>query len=266
MSKARRLALLAAAVAVLTLPACADTFDEMISRTSKSVAGFLDQFSQVKCTEQVTQEKFAPNGKVEEKEMSKYDYLVIMTNAGGELVLDESRLEDSTDKKRKMNKPLLVSNGFATLFLVFHPYYLNSFEFTDEGEDTVDGRRAIKVGYRHVRGTRTPMALSLRGKEYPLDMDGTAWIDPASGILLRISADIPSGMADLGMKSLTSSVNFAPVHFRDTAADVWFPTQATVEVETVKQHWRNTHHFMDYKQFSVSTEQTVEDKKLEQKK
>jgi hypothetical protein len=258
--------LLAAAVAAFALPSHADTFDEMINRTSKSVAGFLDQFSQVKCTEQVTQEKFAPNGKVEEKEISKFDYLVIMTNAGGELVLDESRLEDAGDKKKKLNKPLLVSNGFATLFLVFHPYYLNSFEFTNLGEDTVDGRPAIKVGYKHVRGTRTPMALSLRGKEYPLDMDGIAWIDPASGILLKISADIPAGMADLGMKSLTSSVNFAPVHFRDTSADLWFPAQATVEVETMKQHWRNTHRFIDYKQFSVSTEQTVEDKKLEQKK
>jgi hypothetical protein len=70
----------------------------------------------------------------------------------------------------------------------------------------------------------------------------------------------------LGMKSLTSLVNFAPVRFRDSQADLWFPTEATVEVETIKQHWRNTHHFLDYKQFSVSTEQTVEDKKLEQKK
>ena len=254
------------AVTAFALPAAADSFDEMIGKASKSTAGFLDQFSQVKCTEQVTQEKLAPNGKVEEKETSKYDYLVIMTNAGGDLTLDESRLEDSSDKKRKLNKPLLVSNGFATLFLVFHPYYLNSFEFTELGEDTIDGHHAIKVSYKHVRGTRTPMALSLRGKEYPLDMDGTAWIDPSSGTILRISADIANGMADLGMKSLRSSVDFAPVHFRDAPSDIWFPAQATVEVETLKQHWRNTHRFADYKQFSVSTEQTVDDKKLDQKK
>lgn len=265
MSALRRFLALVAVIA-LALPATADSFDEMIGKASKSTAGFLDKFSQVKCTEQVTQEKLAPNGKVEEKEISKYDYLVIMTNAGGDLTLDESRLEDSSDKKRKLNKPLLVSNGFATLFLVFHPYYLNSFEFTELGEDTIDGHPAIKVGYKHVRGTRTPMALALRGKEYPLDMDGTAWIDPSSGTILRISADIANGMADLGMKSLRSSVDFAPVRFRESANEIWFPAQATVEVETLKQHWRNTHRFADYKQFSVSTEQTVDDKKLDQKK
>ena len=59
---------------------------------AKQVSGFLEQFSDVKCTEQVKQEKLGKDDKVELKEESTYDYLVILTNPGGELTLDESRL------------------------------------------------------------------------------------------------------------------------------------------------------------------------------
>ena len=40
----------------------------------------------------------------------------------------------------------------------------------------------------------------------------------------------------------------------------WFPAEASVEVETPRQHWRNTHRFVDYKRFSVDTEEPVANK------
>ena len=69
-----------------------DSLQEMIGRANDHVAKFVEKFSDVKCTEHVTQEKFKADGKVELKEESTYDYLVILTNAGGEISLDESRL------------------------------------------------------------------------------------------------------------------------------------------------------------------------------
>lgn len=235
--------------------------DDLLDRTSVQVTTFLDQFSQVKCTEQVTQEKLGPEGKLEYRQQSTFDYLVILTNAGGELSLDESRLpvrEGAQDKKK--NLPLLVSNGFATLFLVFHPYYSNGFQFTDLGQDTINGQTVEKIQFQHVRGMRTPAALALRGREYPLELTGTAWIEPKSGAIVKISAGVETGLEDIGMKWLRSEVAFSPTTFRDTNETFWFPTDASVEVETPKQHWKNTHHFMDYKRFSVSTEEKVAEK------
>ena len=113
--------------------------DDLLNRTSDQVAKFLGQFSEVKCTETVTQEKLGKEEKVELKEESTYDYLVILTNTNGELSLDESRLAVHEAKADKKNTSLLVTNGFATLFLVFHPYYAGSFRFTAQG-DEVGGR------------------------------------------------------------------------------------------------------------------------------
>lgn len=245
-------------VAVVPSRASATPLQELIGRANDQVAKFVEQFSDVKCTEHVIQEKFRADGKVELKEESTYDYLVILTNAGGEVSLDESRLAVHEQKKdQKKGVSMLVSNGFATLFLVFHPYYSSGFEFTDLGEETLNGHKFNKVQFKHVPGMRSPAALALRGREYPLDLAGVAWIDPATGIIGKIDAGLATSMEDIGLKSMRSEVQFEPVPFKNAKDVYWFPAQASVEVETPRQHWRNTHNFTDYKQFSVSTEEKV---------
>ncbi len=231
--------------------------DDLLNRTSDQVAKFLGQFSEVKCTETVTQEKLGKEEKVELKEESTYDYLVILTNTNGELSLDESRLAVHEAKADKKNTSLLVTNGFATLFLVFHPYYAGSFRFTAQGDELVNGHLLSKISFQHVRGSRSIAALALRGKEYPLEVSGTAWIDPQTGVIAKIVADIADTMQDVGLKTLRSEVEYAPVPFRGMKETYWFPSQATVEVETPRQHWRNIHRFTDYKRFSVDTEEQV---------
>lgn len=259
----RNSAIAAALLAVLPYArAQADpAFDKVLDRTSQRVVAFVDQFSNVKCTEQVTQQKFRPDGKVELEEQSSFDYLVILTNQDGEVSLNESRLPLKEAKlKKRQDVSMLLSNGFATLFLVFHPSYINNFEFTDAGSETINGHSARKIKFEHIRNTRSIAALALRGREYPLELSGTAWVDPESGNILRMEAGIASTLEDIGMKTLQSSIQFAPVNFERGPAAYWFPVEATVEVETPKQHWRNMHRFSTYKQFSVSTEEHVAQK------
>lgn len=255
-----------AAILLITTAACAQNAEQpslakILDRASDRVSEFLDQFSNVKCVEQVTQTKLRPNGKVELEETSSFDYLVILTNAGGELSLNESRLPlKEAVADRKKNISMLLSNGFATLFLVFHPYYASSFEFTDNGSESMEGHTTRKFHFVHTRNTRSIAALALRGREYPLELSGAAWLDPETGNVLRMEATIGSTLEDVGMKSLQASVHFAPVVFSKDQPAYWFPSEAVVEVETPKQHWRNTHRFTSYKQFSVSTEEHVASK------
>ena len=253
----RALCLYGLMAVVMPRSAAADDLQDLLARTGKQVSGFLELFSDVKCIEQVKQEKLGEKNKVEAKEESTYDYLVILTNPGGELTLDESRLAVYESKSNKKNTSLLVSNGFATLFLIFHPYYASSFQFAALEDELVDGHRLRKISFQHIPGSRSPAALALRGREYPLELSGTALIDPESGAITRITASVEQTMQDVGVRTLRSDVQYAPVAFRDVKESFWFPADAVVEVETPRQHWRNTHHFSDYKRFSVSTEEQV---------
>ena len=151
---------------------------------------------------------------------------------------------------------MLVSNGFATLFLVFHPYYVAGFQFTDAGEEIVNGGKLAKVHFQHVPGTRTPAALAVGGREFPLDLSGTAWIDAETGTIKRIVAGIETGMEDVGLRTLRSNVEYTQVSFHNPPDTFWLPSETTIEVETRHQHWRNTHRFSDYKKFTVNTKET----------
>ena len=204
---------------------------------------------------------------MELEQQSSYDYLIMLTSAGGDISVNESRLPVKEAKvNRRQDSSMLFTNGFATLFLLFHPYYINGFEFTDAGSETLDGYAARKIHFRHIPNTRSVAALALRGREYPLELSGTVWVDPQNGNTLRIEAGIGSTLEDIGMKTLQSFVRFAPAGFsKDKYKDkdqpmYWFPAEAVVEVETPKQHWRNTHRFLTYKEFSVATEEHVAQK------
>lgn len=248
-------------VCTISALAGATPLDDLIQRTNDQVAKFVDQFSDVKCTEHVEQQKIRPDGKLELKEVSTFDYLVILTNAGGEISLDESRLPVKQEKKdEKKHVPMLVSNGFATLFLVFHPYYSPGFRFVDLGDDPINEHVFRKVHFEHIPGMRSPAALALRGREYPLELAGLAWIDPKTGVIARIQSTLNEGMEDIGLRSLLAEVEFAPVPFSDGNNPSWYPVEATIEVESPRQHWRNIHRFTDYRKFSVSTDEKVDQK------
>ncbi len=238
-----------------------DSFDAVLERTGKYVSIFLDVISEMNCTERVLQEKLTDTGKVVERQESTFDYLIILSTSGDELNLVESRIAPGDAKQEKKPRaPLLISNGFSTLFLVFHPYYAASFQFAREGEETLAGRTLTKIHFRHIPGMHSPAALAVRGREYPLDLYGTAWVDATTGVIARLTANVDSGMEDVGLRSVHSEVRFAPITFHHSPESFWLPAQATVEVESRHQHWRNTHQFSSYKRFAVDTKEQVANK------
>lgn len=125
-----------------TASAADDQLDALLERTAKQVASFLDVMSETNCTERVVQQKLASNGKVVAKQASTYDYLIMISTEGGDLNLVESRLaSDGGKQQTKSRSALLISNGFSTLFLVFHPYYAPGFNLIErEKNPSMAGR------------------------------------------------------------------------------------------------------------------------------
>jgi hypothetical protein len=102
---------------------------------------------------------------------------------------------------------MLVTNGFSTALLVFHPYYRDSFHSSRRRRDR---RRQAghSIHFSHIKGRRTPAALALRGREYPLELQGTAWIDKQSGEVVKMDASLMNDMSDIGLRSLGIHVEY----------------------------------------------------------
>jgi hypothetical protein len=194
---------------------------------------------------------------------SSFDYLVLQQSQGSEPTLYEAR-QPIKEPHSKKNVSLLVSNGFATELLIFHPYYQPSFTFDRLGDVYFDGKTYAQIHFVHVKGRPTPAALQLRGRDYPLSLAGRALIDPATGAIARISTELGISMEDLGLKTFHSDVEYAQVGFPQQSKTFWLPAQATVEVSTLKQRWKNVHRFTGYHMFSVSTSQQVDKDKIKQ--
>jgi hypothetical protein len=219
----------------------------------RQVTAYLAKLADLHCTESVKQEKLADNGHVQAAESAKYDYLVMIDGNGDAFQLNESRIESSASRHKAL--PMLVTNGFSTVLLVFHPYYRDSFTFDTGVEEMVGGRLAVPVHFSHIPGRRSPAALGLRGREYPLDLKGTAWLDKQSGEVLKMDAGLLHDMNDIGLRSLSIHVEYKPTTLGTPSTTIALPTVAIVEVTTPRQHWRNTHIFDNYKSFSTDAEQ-----------
>ena len=226
---------------------------DVITMAQRQITAYLAQLADLHCIETVTQEKLTGNGHVDASEHEEFDYLIMMNGTGDDFQLNESRVESSNSRHKLLAKPMLITNGISTLLLVFHPYYRESFEFETEPEQLVAERPAIPIHFVHIPGRRTPAALALRGREYPLALEGTAWLDKNSGEVIKVDATLSHDMSDVGLRSLSMHVEYKSALFGKKSITV--PALAVVDVTTPRQHWRNTHAFDRYRSFSVEAEQ-----------
>jgi len=242
---------------LLTFCACGWASDlppvqDVLRSAGTAAETFWQQFGAINCTELVSQNKLDKNEKTVYRKDATFDYLVLMRRVEDELAVEESRsIVGSSGKQEKA--PLLVTNGFSMFLLIFHPRFQHSFEYAKPVEDELDGKRALRVSFRQIRNARAPSCLRLRGRDYPLEWKGTAWIEPQSGVILKITASLDSSMEDMGLKSLNAEVVYSPVKFGGIAEEQWLPSVASIEARTPLQHWKNTHRFTNYKRFTVTT-------------
>jgi hypothetical protein len=242
-------------LAIAESAATASATEATIAQAQHQITAYLDKLADLHCTESVTQEKISPSGHVEATERGKYDYLIMMSGSGDEFQLNESRIESASAHNKQLQLPMLVTNGVATVLLVFHPYYRDGFTFEADSPEAVNGTFAIPVHFAHIAGRRTPAALALRGREYPLELQGTAWLDSRTGEVLKVDASLLHDMSDVGLRSLNIHVEYKPLTPGKDVGPLTLPALAVVDVTTPRQHWRNTHVFENYRGFSIEAEQ-----------
>ena len=264
-----RLALLATTAFFLApwhLPVSADTSQpgaaggdsnaaamQPLLQARKSVEFFFENSVNVVCSESITQVIVGKNSTPAYREESKYEYQLQAISLGGNLKLKETR-DVQKQAFRDPARTLLITKGFATLLLIVHSDYESSYEFEPAGEEN-DGELTLsKFNFKSVPGASSPAALQLRGKNYPLPLSGTIWIDKSAGIITRMVAAVDSSLSDLGLQAMKSDIHYGLVQFHDPDERYWVPMSAVIDVETSRQHWRNVHRFTAYKRFRGSIE------------
>jgi hypothetical protein len=230
---------------------------DLLERAAERAKQFWEELSSVAITENVLQEKLDPKGKVILNNRTTYDYLITVRSDSGGMLVDESRLATGQGSKKAPQGILLTTQGFATLLTIFHPQFQPSYSFKIEGEEETAGRKLVRVAFVPRNGAPSPAILAIKGRDYPIAWEGTAWIELQSASITRLEARWKDPAEDLGLQSLSSEVQYVPISFRGQNQPYWLPTMAKIDVQTRHQHWRNTHQFSKHRLFNVETESTV---------
>ncbi len=122
-----------------------------------------------------------------------------------------AKFSDATSKHNLGNVARTIN--IPTLAMMFlHPRVNERFEFTDEGEETIDGRVLRRAAYREA--ARPTLIKTTRGRD--LALTGRLWIDPFSGTVVKTELNA----ADPAVRCAIT-VTFK----RDEALDFWVPFQ-----------------------------------------
>ena len=232
-------------------PAALSPAMDALVRARKLVEKYFEQASNVVCTENVTQAVVGKNGKANYREDSVFDYQMQASANSGSLKLVESR-DTRKAAFRDSARSLLITNGFTSMLLIIHPMYETSYTFEPGANESVDGIGYVRIHFKPVPGASSPAAMQLRGKNYPIPLSGTIWIEPQTGAVVKLVASMDSSLSDLGLQGMRSEIHYATVNFHDPEESYWMPISAVIDVETARQHWRNIHRFAGYKRFKAT--------------
>jgi hypothetical protein len=214
----------------------------LLDRAVQSAETFWTQVSAIECTEQVLQARVRKDGKVTARRSSVFDYLLTLKLNGSALMVEESRIPRKSGGKEDQ---FLLTSGFPTLLLIFHPNFRDRFDF--EVYDTEN-----RIAFQLKAGARSLSAVRMSGRSYPIRWRGDAWIDAANGSIQRISASAEP-MPEIGIEELKAEVEYGSVALPGQPAPFWMPERATIILRSPRQEWKNVHELGSYRVFSVTS-------------
>lgn len=248
------IAVLVASAVAAPRPACAQIsqgVEPLLSKTQALVEQFVTRFALLRYEEDIVQQKLKDDEKVEYSRETVFDSIMRTNFDDGYLHVDEQRLTEKVPAKVDA-RPLMSTDGFSTLAMIFHPYYAGSFTFTREDDDAVNGKLLARIRFVHIVGKSSPILYQVINSDRPLELSGIAWIDAVTGEIYRIEANTGSALNDMGLKEIRAQIVYGPTKLQDESAPQWLPVSATIDLETPRQHWRNIHHFQDYRKYRVA--------------
>jgi hypothetical protein len=237
-------------------------YDQVMQMSGIAVKQLVDNVSRFSATEDLLHEQLDQYGNPITKETRKFDYVAAFTEApNGYFSFDENRnvrygIADLPDH--------IVTRGFVSLALIFHPDIRQDFEFTCEGLGQENNQATWLVYFR--QRDHSPSRLEdyvVGNSHYPVKFKGRAWIAADSFQIVRIEAKLMNSVPQLTVQH--QIVQYGPVHFNKKNVDLWLPKSVDLYLELNKHRYYRRHSFDHYMLFSTDSEDQLPVLKSQQK-
>jgi len=234
--------------------------DSILSAVGRTVAEFFRNFPNTSSLEQIHQEKLRRKQKVGTTLDQKFRYLCFTpTNAWGP-GFDEYRVDSAGVRvyPQGLQDGFMLTSGFASASLVFHPTYQSQTAFRYLGRQKVSGRDTYVIAFAQQPGkARFYGIFRIDANVVTTFSQGLAWVDSESYEITRLRTDLLVPLSEVNLERETTEIALGEVHFKGIAEGFWLPEQVTVTVDWNGKHLRNEHRYSEYKLFHVEATEKI---------
>jgi tetratricopeptide (TPR) repeat protein len=233
-------------------PEVACPTQDVLNSSGEQVKQLVDNITRFAAIETLVHERLDPAGNITSKETRRFDYVAsINETQPGMLQTEEYRnsrygTDDLPDN--------IVTVGFVTLALIFHPDMRDNFQITCEGLGTWGGEPAWIMYFRQRDDKPNRFAdYKVRQQRYPMKLKGRAWIAVSNSQILRIESDLANELPLLTVQHQIAE--YGPVHFAKKNVDLWLPQKVDIYLDLNKHRYHRRHSFEHYMLFSVDSDE-----------
>jgi hypothetical protein len=232
----------------------------ILRRAGEDVQAFFSNFQNTASEERVREERLNKDGKVKEYLDQRFQYVLVARPEDWGMGLEESRTDTHGNQAYPvgLNSGLMLTSGFASASLVFHPAYQSGAAFRYLGRQTVNGRGCFVVAFAQRPETaQTVERFNVNGSSVLVLFQGLAWIDDRNYKLVRLRTDLLKPLPQIRLNRQTTEIGYGLVTFKEMSAEMWLPRDVAVTVEWQGRTYKNMHQYTDFKLFHTEAKEKV---------
>jgi tetratricopeptide (TPR) repeat protein len=235
-----------------------DELKVVLQKVGDGVESFFKNFPNTVSLEQVHQERLGKDGKVARALDQDFHYLLLARTDKWGLGIEEHRAtaQGESTTLGGYNQGLMLTAGFASVSLLFHPAYQDGAGFRYLGRQSVDGKDLYVIAFaQNPQTARTEERFSTDEGSALILIQGLAWIDPTTFQIVRLRTDLLAPQSKVRLQRQTTEIHFKEVSFKEVATAFWLPQEVSVTVDWKGRIYRNWHRYSDFKLFNVETKE-----------
>ena len=234
--------------------------ESILKAVGQNVAMTFAKLPNTSSLEEIHQEKLVRKKKVGATLDQKFRYLCFTPDEDFGPGFNEYRADSSGTQAgpKGLEDGFMLTSGFASAALVFHPMYQPQTDFRYLGSQKVNGGVNYLVAFaQQPAKAKLSGTFKSGGVSLTTFTQGLAWIDSHSYQITRLRTDLLRPLPEVKLEGQTTEIAYGEVHFKGVTEGFWVPKQVTVAVDWNGKHLRNEHRYSEYKVFNVEATERI---------
>jgi tetratricopeptide (TPR) repeat protein len=232
----------------------------ILSAVGKNVEALFQSFPNTSSVEEIHQEKLSRHGKSEGSVDQKFYYLCVIPQQSWGPSFSEFRSSVTAEKGQPggLKDGFMLTSGFTSASLIFHPAYQDQSEFRYLGRQPVGTADAYVVAFAQIPKKAKLYGTFKSGDNFVTTFtQGLAWVDPQTYQILRLRTDLLKALREVRLDRQTTDISYGEVRFKGVEGAFWLPRDVTVTVAWANRNLRNEHQYSGFKVFNVASMEKV---------